>query len=128
MIKLINLTPHDINLVDANSVRFDNIAKYYRIEEGKSAIITRSIPSSGIARCTTHQQKIFEENGIEFLETSYGEIQGLPEPEDNTIYIVSSIVALAGRRLGRDDLAIATNMVKSDDGRTIIGCTALSIR
>ena len=124
MIKLINLTPHEINLVDANSVQFDSVAKCYRIEEGKSV----AIPSSGVARCTTHQQKIFEENGIEFLETSYGEIQGLPEPEDNTIYIVSAIVALAGRRLGRDDLAIATNMVKSDDGRTIIGCTALSIR
>lgn len=128
MIKLINLTPHEINLVDARSVRFDSVAKCYRIEEGKSAVIKQTIPSSGAARCTTCQKKIFEENGIEFLETSYGEIQGLPEPEDNTIYIVSAIVALAGRRLGRDDLAIATNMVKSDDGRTIIGCTALSIR
>ena len=128
MIKLINLTPHEINLVDAQSVQFDNIAKCYRIEEGKSVVITQTIPSSGVARCTTCQKKIFKENGIEFLETSYGEIQGLPEPEDNTIYIVSAIVALAGRRLGRDDLAIATNMVKSDDGRTIIGCTALSIR
>ena len=125
---LINLTPHEINLVDASSVEFDNIAKCYRIPEGKHAIISRTIPSSGVCRCTTHQIVVFEEDGIQFLETSYGEIQGLPEPKKDTIYIVSAIVALAGRRLGRDDLAIATNMVKSNDGRTIIGCTSLSIR
>ena len=37
-------------------------------------------------------------------ETVYGDIQGLPDPEEGTMYIVSPLVASAAKKLGRKDV------------------------
>lgn len=126
----INLTPHDVVIYTTmEGLVFDNTAKCYRVKEGYDAKEIRhiTIPSSGVSRCTMNQSEVDSDDGIALVTTSFGEIQNLPDPVEGTIYIVSSIVALAARSLGRTDVAIVTGMVKSEDGRTIFGCTSLSI-
>lgn len=106
--KIINCTPHDVNLVTENgSITF---------------------PRSGIIpRLTEQQQKInsVTVNGIEIdiMKKSFNEAEGLPEPQENTIFIVSALVA--GAIKDRDDLVIPNDTIRDDQGR-IIGCKNLA--
>ena len=70
----INLTPHDIVLNDG-----------------------RVFMSTGVARVRASYSE-FNEDGI--CEAVFGEVTGLPEPKEGTIYIVSGLVlqALNGSR------------------------------
>ncbi|WP_306530390.1 hypothetical protein, partial [Megasphaera sp.] len=54
---------------------------------------------------------------------TYGPVQGLPEPQADTAYIVSSVVAqsLAG---SRDDVLVPIDFVRDDQGQ-ITGCRSL---
>ena len=107
-VKIINCTPHDVNLITKNG----NI----------------TFPRSGIIpRLTEQQQKInsVTVNGIEIdiMEKSFNEPEGLPEPQENTIYIVSALVA--GAVKNRNDLFIPNDTIRDDQGR-IIGCKNLA--
>lgn len=93
-----NFTPHSITLR----------GKYY--------------PSEGIARCEEHTDLIGKISGIPIVKKSYGAITGLPEPEQDTIYIVSMIVAKAANR---PDVFFPADLVRNGNGN-IIGCDALS--
>ena len=103
--KFINLTPHSINFIN------------------NDGIITKTVePSGELARLTTNTVTTGEYDGIPVTETVYGEIQGLPDPVPNTIYIVSSLVAQ--RVPERQDVFIPNESVRDDSGR-IIGCRSL---
>ena len=72
--KIVNLTPHTVVVAaDFNSSRVE-------------------FPSEGIARVTTSATKIDTVNGIEIVATTYGEVEGLPEPETGVVYLVSMVV------------------------------------
>ena len=79
--KLVNLTPHKLNIVTDNG----NI----EIE-----------PSGTIARVKPTTVRIGTVNGIDVVKTTFGEVEGLPSPEKDTVYIVSTLVlnALKGSR------------------------------
>ncbi|MFW5434339.1 hypothetical protein [Paenibacillus apiarius] len=102
---IINLTPHTINIMP----------------DGPDGVVT-SIPSSGEARATTTREFIVTINGIQVYRTKFGAVQGLPEPQKDTIYIVSTITAQAVPH--RDDVFIPDDIVRDDQGR-VIGCRAL---
>jgi len=74
MIKIVNLTPHSIVL---------------RTEEGDVTVP----PSGTVARVAVKQVEI-ECPGlpVHVARNEYGEVEGLPEPKDGTIYVVSSLV------------------------------------
>ena len=104
---LINLTPHEINLVT---------------EKG-----TVSIPPSGaVARCAVSRELVSNygigETYVPINRTIIGEVTDLPEPSPNIYYIVSSIVAQAARR---DDLLVVDDTVRDGQGR-IVGAKALA--
>ena len=107
-IKIINCTPHDVNLVTTNgSITF---------------------PRSGIIpRLTEQQKKInsINSNGIEIdiMQKSFSEVEGLPEPKEGTIFIVSALVA--GAVKNRDDLVIPNDTIRNEKGN-IIGCKNLA--
>ena len=63
--------------------------------------------------------------GIEvpLTRTTFGEVQGLPDPADDTLYVVSRLVISAVP--DRTDLVSPDGAVRDDQGR-IIGCTALA--
>ena len=96
-----NLTPHSIVVILSNDIRY---------------VIT---PSDSVARCSSSTEVIGEVNGVPLTRTIYGEVVGLPQPKENTIYIVSTLVAQACPN--RDDLFIPNEIVRDTNGK-IIGC------
>lgn len=103
--KIINLTPHTINVLDGNN---NQIA---------------SFPSCGIARAAQSREQVDTICGIPVNKTVFGEVQDLPDPEDGTIYIVSVLTAQAAP--DRKDLYIVDDAVRNEQGQ-IIGCRALA--
>jgi len=73
MKKFINLTPHTINT--------NNGAAY---------------AASGVVARVSSTHTPFDENGVASIE--WGEVTGLPEPQEGVIYIVSGLVAQAAKR------------------------------
>ena len=72
--EIINLTPHTIVVAaDFNSSRVE-------------------FPSEGIARVSSTATKVDTVNGIEVVTTTYGEVEGLPEPQEGVVYLVSMVV------------------------------------
>ena len=103
MAKLVNLTPHSINVLDKNNQEI------------------MAIPSTGIARCTVVKENIGSVNNIPINASKFGEVEGLPEAQQDTIYIVSLLVAQAVAN--RKDILIVDDTVRDEQGR-IIGCRA----
>ena len=97
--KFVNLTQHDLTIV---------------LEKGDDLIL----PASGeVARVTFSTQQVDEVDGIPIFKTVYEpEVTGLPEPQDGTIFIVSSLAAQTAKR--RDVLA-PTKLIRDDDGQVI---------
>ena len=82
-VKLVNLTPHEVVVLnDANNV------------------VLRVPPSGQVARVSAQEKVVGTINGVPLVKTEYGEVQGLPDPQQGTIYIVSLLVlqAMAGKR------------------------------
>lgn len=100
MTNIVNLTPHTINLCG------------------------KEITSTGLARCESVVETAGDINGVKINRRTFGAVYGLPEPQADTIYIVSAIVAqaVAGQR---DDLYIVDETIRDEAGR-IIGCNALA--
>lgn len=81
--KLINLTPHPITVLDNNGNPIATIPP--------SGVVAR-VSQSRVPMGTLE----YEGKKIPLVRTTYGDVQGLPEtPEPDTYYIVSTIVAWA---------------------------------
>ena len=104
MKKIINLTPHSVNI----------------IKEGGEKI---TIPSSGIARCTQTTSVVGDINGIPLTTTTFGDVEGLPLEEKNIFFIVSRLVLSACK--DRHDLLVPNELVRDENGN-IIGCRSLA--
>jgi hypothetical protein len=77
-------------------------------------------PSVGVARvASSHTQ--FDSNGV--CEQIFGAVEGLPDPQEGELIIVSAMVLSAGKAAGRDDLvAPATghpDVVRNDKGHIV---------
>lgn len=95
--KIVNLTPHDITIIDGEHAG--------------------SYPSAGLCRVADLGLTGYAQRGY---------LVGLPEPEEGTIYVVSVIaaeMALTGYRRV-DDIRVPGGQVRDDSGR-IIGCCGL---
>ena len=108
---IVNLTPHALNLMP----------------EGPDGP-TVTIPPSGIvARCTTSRVQVgtitVDNIAIPVNRTQFGAVTGLPDPQPDTIYIVSAVVAQAVP--DRSDVFIVDDAVRDEQGR-IIGARALA--
>jgi hypothetical protein len=105
---LINLTPHVITFIT---------------EKGEMQIQ----PSGIIARVTVTREKIGEieinDIIIPVYKNEFGRVENLPDPQPDTLYIVSSLVAQAIP--DRKDVLIPDDSVRDNEGR-IIGAKALA--
>ena len=108
--KIINLTPHDVNIVDSDG----NIIKTFE-------------KSGDVARCVEEASLIGSINGIDYFDVQFGEIEELPPEEKGTFYIVSAIVKRTGDDIGRTDLLVPYNTYRDENGN-IIGCRAFSLK
>ena len=109
MAKLVNLTSHDV--VIANDA---------------GAEILRIPPSGIIARIDVRQDVIghVESDGVTIpvVATVFGELTGLPEPEQDVVYIASTLVAQRAAQLGRKDVVspdTGPTAVRDDAGRIV---------
>ncbi|MFB6367662.1 hypothetical protein ACFCP7_27240 [Paenibacillus elgii] len=102
---VINLTPHAIHIMP----------------EGPDGPV-RTIESTGFARAKTERTKIGDIDGIPVFRTVFGNVEGLPDPQPETVYIVSALTAQAVPH--RDDVFIPDDAVRDEQGR-VIGCRAL---
>ena len=106
--KFVNLTPHEV------------------VVYGDDGSIRLRIPPSGtVARVETRSVVVGEVNGVPVRATEYGDIVGLPGPEADTVYIVSTVllIALRAKGINRDDVvAPDTNpdsVIRDPEGRVI---------
>lgn len=97
--KFVNLTLHNLTLI------FDN---------GDEMVL----PASGeVARVTFSTQQVDKLDGIPVYATIYNpEVVGLPEPEDDTIYVVSSLAAQTAKR---PDVLAPTKLIRNDEGQVV---------
>lgn len=99
-----NATPHEIMLVDADGA------------------VVRKIEASGIvARCTANQTVVGKIEGILVVKTEFSDVTGLPEPDGETIFIVSSLAAqaLAGQREDVVSPDTGPTALRSPDGKIV---------
>jgi len=102
---IINLTPHAITFVN-----------------GEGVVIRTIAPSGKLARVSVRTVTDGYIGGIPVTRSAFGQVEGLPAPEDGTIYVVSSLVA--SRVPDRWDVFIPNESVRDDQGR-IVGCRSL---
>ena len=94
---IINLTPHTINVNDG-----------------------RSFPPSGqVARVTVSHLQVGMVDGIAIYQPTYGELVGLPDPVDGTVYLVSGQVAAAAKRADVVAPATGHGAAIRKDGQTV---------
>ena len=101
--QIINLTPHTINIHSNGSV-------------------TNVTPSGNIARVSTNYQHFNTVSGINIYNCVYGDVDGLPDSQDNAIYIVSGVVKSAVPT--RKDVMSPGELIRDDSGKPI-GCNGL---
>jgi hypothetical protein len=104
MAKLVNLTPHAIKIRINGEI----------IEVPPSGVITRVVSKDEI---------VDQIDNIPVVLTKFGEVSNLPQPEENTYYLVSSLVA---ERVKRPDvLAPDTMTAERDEFGRIVCVNAL---
>jgi hypothetical protein len=108
-VKLVNCTPHPIVVCG----------------DGYQRTVIQ--PSGQVARIAARQKQItnIAVNGVivPVFATEYGQVEGLPDPEPNTFYIVARLVLQACPN--RKDLLAPGELVRDANG-TVIGCKGFS--
>jgi len=103
--KIVNLTPHRIDFCTADGSPLMSVE-----------------PSGTIARVSVKTETIGEIAGIPVTKSVYSDVVDLPAPQEETVYVVSSLVAQ--RCVDRDDVFIPNESVRDSEGK-IIGCKSL---
>ena len=108
--KLVNLTPHALNLMPEGPDEPDGLIR--RPGRLPGARLTGQVDTVAVDGIS-----------VPVNQTQFGAVTGLPDPQPDTIYIVSSLVAQAVP--DRPDVLIVDDAVRDDQGR-IIGARALA--
>lgn len=101
--KIINLTPHDVDICDD----YGNIIKTYKA----SGQIARESQRAVVVDCI---------DGIPLKVSRSAHIVGLPEPEEGTLYIVSTVL----RNACKDRLDLISPATKVRVNGRVVGCTS----
>ena len=101
-----NLTPHPIHVLD-----------------GQDRVALTIAPEQTPARVATTTETVGTHGGVSIIETVFGDVTDLPEPQAGVLYIVARLVIQAAP--DREDLVAPGDLVRDPDGR-IIGCRNFS--
>ena len=103
MSTFVNLTPHPVNIINDGEV----VASY---SSQGFARVGETIRLQGFVmgdnRTTVNLSPVYQ-----------GEVEGLPEPEPETVYIVSRLTAQAVK--GREDIVFPLGEVRDEKGRIL---------
>lgn len=103
---IVNLTPHAITLL--------------RVHDRPMLL-----PASGnVARLPYSVEPAGEVRNVALVTTAYGSVEGLPEPEEGTLYLVSAVVRAAVP--DRTDVASPGDLVRDEEG-VVVGCRHLIV-
>lgn len=105
--KFVNLTPHNVRVVD---------------DQGN--LVAEFSPSGALARVASKSETVAVEEGIVLSATVFGEVSGVPAPENDTMYIVSLLVRSA--LPARTDLVSPDGLVRDAAGQPV-GCKGFSV-
>ena len=95
--RIVNLTPHAINLIvnSRKAVQCQNTGE----EIFEEAETLTTLPSEGVARVSTNRRAIWPAaltgSGIRVTAQTFGAVEGLPEPQEGVVYVVSAMVLTA---------------------------------
>ena len=111
--KIVNLTPHIVTLFNE-----------------KNEVVAEVEPSGMVARAQQEDIPLDElsYNGAQIpcVRSEFGEVENLPEPQEGTILIVSSLAAQAvASSSPRQDVFVTSAPVR-DEANRIIGCRRLA--
>ena len=85
------------------------------------------IPTSGIvARVKQETKKIASHAGVPLYTSVFGEVEGLPEPREGIVYIISAL-ALNAAPVNRTDVVAPGNLQRNEHGQPI-GCVGFRSR
>ena len=114
MTNFVNLTPHALRFrVDAANMAAEPVATDIVVEPRKNG---EGKPNPARVSATPGGPNGQADGVALFGRTIYGEVEGLPAPEADTIYIVSGMVA--GRIVERDDVYCPGTGPKDNTVRT----------
>ncbi len=108
---IVNKTPHALTLVtESGNIVIEPTTPPARVSESSEKIASITLDAA---------------KGIDIPVTrkSYGEVENLPDPQDDVVYVVSALVA--GRVPEREDVLITSSPVRDEGGR-IVGCRELA--
>lgn len=105
--RLINFTPHTINIYGVTGEHIISVQ-----------------PEATPARCAVVSEDAGAAGDVPLFRTKFGAVTGLPEPQLNTLYIVSMIVRQAYPH--RDDLASPGELIRDVNGQPV-GCRGLVV-
>ncbi|NCD41662.1 MAG: hypothetical protein EOL88_06165 [Bacteroidia bacterium] len=107
MERVINMTPHDINVLDDHG----EIIRTYKVS-GKQIRLASDLVKD-----------VPLEDGTPTVKTIFGDPEGLPEFQEGVFFIVSQMIKNA--LPSRTDLLVPAEVVRDGAG-AIIGCKSLS--
>lgn len=130
---LINMTPHDINILDDSNVSFDKAGRGYKVN-GDPIIRGTCEPSGIVLRCSQKETEAGELNGIKLYKVKFGRVVHTAKDgsvvtfnvpvKEGVYYIVSNIIKNA--LSGRPDLLVPTRVVRNDKGQPV-GCLGFAV-
>lgn len=82
-------------------------------------------PSGRVARVKSSTVKVAEYDGCPLYASTFGELQGLPDPVEGTVYIVASL-ALKVVDKDRTDVVAPGNLQRDEHGQPV-GCIGFRI-
>lgn len=123
---LVNVTPHEITILD---------------EDRRTVLVTLP-PSGQVARCAVTRALVggVPLEGVYLVgahdprspwvevpvfTSTFGELQGLPDPQPGVIYVCSLVAHQAAVAAGRTDTVSPGELVRGPDGQPV-GCVGLS--
>ncbi len=117
--RIVNLTPHPVRIYTADTPD--------QVDDPDHGVLLTLEPSGALARLSesvTGEETILAGEGVEIpvSTVSYAEIQGLPEPQQGTVYVVPLMTALAAP--ARTDLLVPYEQVRNEEG-TVVGSRRL---
>jgi len=103
---LMNCTPHPIALIG---------------KDGETVALAKG---TVVPRVAVINEEVGSVGNIQLFRSTYGAVEGLPGPVENTVLIVSMLVRIASG--ARTDLASPGVLTRDPEGK-IIGATGLSV-
>lgn len=104
--KFVNCTPHSITLLD------------------KDNNVVQTLPKGDVVpRLSQSTKQVDVVEGVSITETTFGDIQDLPDAQEGVLLIVSRLILAATK--DRKDLVVPNELVRDSQGN-IVGCKSLA--